>query len=731
MIGKTLSHYNVTEKIGAGGMGEVYRAKDTKLGRDVAIKVLPEEFSRDKERVARFQREAQLLASLNHPNIAAIHGLDESEGQRFLVLELVEGQTLAERVSRGSVPVDEALTLSVQIAEALEAAHEKGVIHRDLKPANIKITPEGKIKVLDFGLAKAFTGDAGADPAHSPTISMAATGQGTILGTAAYMSPEQARGQEVDKRADIWAFGCVLFEMLSGRQVFAGATMTDIIASVVKVEPNWAVLPQIPSVVRSLLRRCLEKDPIRRLRDIGDARIELSDAIAAEQTTTVAVPVEVKTGVQRKERLLWAHATGVFAIVASILALVLLNQPGPDERSYKYTLGSLENEVGQVQIQLSPDGRNLVRITGDGLWVRPLDELEGRLLSGTAGAAYPFWSPDSRWLGFFAQGKLKKIEIRGGPAQTLSDVAGFSPGGTWNPEGTILFASQLDPFVVYRVSSAGGEPTAVTSLESESVGHLYPQFLPDGRHFTFTSYGGTPGTGWVFVASMDSQEVIPLVPSDFKARYAPPGFLLFERESTLMAQRFDVDALNLDGEAFPIVENLVRNTSNLLAGFSVSDNGQLVYRTGAPQSFQITWFDREGRPEAVGPTGTFEQNPVPALGPSGDRIAFERGIPDDIWLVDLERGTNTRFTFDDAADTYPLFSPDGSQIVFSSARGGNDDIYIKSTSGAGTPELLLDLEDIVRPTDWSLDGRYIVYVRVGEGRNASGFCRYLMIAHQS
>ena len=715
MIGKTLAHYNVTAKLGAGGMGEVYRANDTRLGRDVAIKVLPAEFAADEQRLSRLEREAQLLASLNHPNIAAIHGLEESDGQRFLVLELVEGETLGERLRQGAIPVDEALPLAVQITQALEAAHDKGVVHRDLKPANIKITPDGKIKVLDFGLAKAFVGDSSeANPAHSPTISMTATGEGVILGTAAYMSPEQARGQTVDKRTDIWAFGCVLYEMLAGRQLFGGATVTDIIAAVVRLEPDWDALPaDTPSVVRSLLRRCLEKESDRRLRDIGDARIELADAVEARQTRVMAAPVVAAPAARGRERIFWGAVTG---LLAAALVLSVVFRPGSSTESYRYMLPAMDNDR---VFALSPDGRYVVRsTTGGGLWLRQLDQLEFRMVPGTELGRQPFWSPDSRWIGFIADGELKKVAVAGGPALRLSDVGGLFSGGTWNADGTIVFSEADLGGSLFRVADAGGEPVRLTTPEpdeGETFRYIRPRFLPDGRQFLFLQSTQT-GEDRILIGSLDSTDVTPLVQANNNFAYSS-GYLLFLRESTLMAQAFDSGTVSLDGDAFPVADDV--------QWFSTGGDSQLIYRLGTltGRTFEIRWFDRNGQFEAVAlRSGPVNGTPQPVMTPAGDRIAFVRDRPRDVWIYDVARGIDTRFTFDEAADVYPILSPDGSQIVFSSLRDpeapqpyGN--LYVKAVGATEEPELLLAIEDAAAATDWSRDGRYILYTRIAQGES--------------
>ncbi|HEV8132810.1 MAG TPA: protein kinase, partial [Acidobacteriota bacterium] len=523
-LGTRLGAYEILSLLGAGGMGEVYRARDSKLGREIAIKVLPEAFTRDPERLARFEREARLLASLNHPNIGSIYGLEESNGTRFLVLELVPGETLADlispqsrtppsrgadrpsgrvgewesgRISRG-FEIDEALRVCLQIAEAVEAAHEKGIIHRDLKPANVKVTPEGKVKVLDFGLAKAFAPDESSPSISlSPTLTLQSLREGVILGTAAYMSPEQARGKPLDKRTDIWSFGCVLYECLAGRQAFTGETVTDIIAAIVKNDPEWALLPATtPPNIQLLLRRCLQKDRNIRLHDIADARIEIDEALKAPSP---ALPLSPSPAPPEASSVrLWMAVSALLAmiVVALALAVVYLSRPGeetgairsyvlPPEKSSFFSIGG----IGAGPVAVSPDGRRITFVAlTEGkrqLWVRPLDALAAQPLAGTEDASYPFWSADSQYIGFFTGGKLKKINASGGPAQTLCD-APIGRGGTWNRDGTILFAPNAAGSL-YRVSAAGGAASAVTKV-NESRGeraHRFPCFLPDGRHFLY------------------------------------------------------------------------------------------------------------------------------------------------------------------------------------------------------------------------------------------------------
>src|SRR6267154_1447194 len=520
LVGRQLGSFKVVSLLGVGGMGEVYQAHDTKLGRDVAIKVLPSAFVHDPDRLSRFQREARMLASLNHPNIATIFGFEQSEGVNYLVMELVPGETLAERVSAGALKIEEALKLGAQIAEALEAAHERGVIHRDLKPANVKVTPEGRVKVLDFGLAKAFAGDSGLDPSNAPALTSMGTEEGRILGTPAYMSPEQARGKPVDKRTDIWAFGCVLYELLTGKEAFRGETLSDTIAAVLEREPDLQLLPPAtPSKIRDLLRRCLQKDSQCRLRDIGDARIEIEEALAAPKDaapTQAGVPVSAITQRKSRERLAWAIAAIAIVIAALGLgALSYFRSVPQDAQTIRFFVSppetwTLTRQLGLFgsapdPLAVSPDGHRiaLVATSADGrtlLWVRSLDTLNAQLLAGTEGAAHPFWSPDSRFLGFFAGGKLKKIDVSGGPPFTLCDAPN-DRGGTWSQDGVIVFAPNTDS-ALQKVSDSGGMPIAATVLAPGEV-HRAPVFLPDGRHFLYRAKTVEAAPGLIYIGSLN------------------------------------------------------------------------------------------------------------------------------------------------------------------------------------------------------------------------------------
>jgi Tol biopolymer transport system component len=699
---ESIAHYRMIAKIGEGGMGEVYRALDTKLGREVAIKIIPEAFARDADRMMRFAREARVLASLNHPHIAAIYGVEE----RALVMELVEGPTLAERIAQGPVPLEEALPIARQIAEALEYAHEKGVVHRDLKPANIKLTADGQAKVLDFGLAKALSNEpaSGDDPADSPTLTMRATQAGIIMGTAAYMSPEQARGKTVEKRADIWSFGVVLYEMLTGRQLFGGETVSDTLAHVLTKEPDWDCAP---AKTRRLLRKCLEKDPKRRLRDIGDAWELLEEGAEAQAIGP------------RHSWMPWVTAVSILA--AAGLALVHFRETPPQPVPMRFQIPAPEKTDFSVGfgLALSPDGRRLAFVANgpDGrpmLWVRQLDSLAAQALPGTEEAAFaPFWSPDSRFIGFTVQGKLKKIEASGGPPQTLCEIPGQIIGGSWSGDGVILFGTVTSG--LFRVPQAGGVATQLTTTDASlgETGHSRPWFLPDGRHFFYVTRPNKPEDAAIYLASLDSKERKRLVGARQAAAYAAPaagsenGHLLFLREGTLLAQPLDAKRFELAGEPFPVAEQVASfNTGGF---FSVSANGVLAYRSGfLGGNSQLVWLDRGGK--SLGFLGTpAHYFGSLALSPDGKRVAvdeIDQTPSRDIWLLDVARGVPMKFTFD-AQSSKPIWSRDGTRLAFDSGRGGTSNIYQKSSSGSGNEELLSKYGIV---EDWSPDGRYLLYI---------------------
>jgi len=722
--GTHLGPYEILSAIGAGGMGEVYRARDPKLGRDVAIKVLPATFARDPERMSRFQREAKVLASLDHPNIATIHGLEESGGTRALVMQLVEGPTLADRIKQGPIAVDEAIRIARQIADALEYAHERGIIHRDLKPANVKVTADDTVKVLDFGLAKALEGDlASIEISTSPTISRMATQRGVLLGTAAYMSPEQAKAKPVDRRADIWAFGCVLYEMLTGKMAFGGETVTDTLASIIKEEPDWKLLPSsTPIRVRVLLQRCLQKDPKQRLRDIGDARISLDEVLSGAPDGSLAGAVGISAPLWRRA-LPWTVAAA-FAIAFAVVLGWAYQRPllaPAATQLLRFQISLPEKANLGTALALSPDGRHLAFTARaqDGvtrLWVRDLDALVSRPLAGTEDAMYAFWSPDSRVLGFATASKLGRIDISGGAPQTICDV-GAIIGASWNQVGLVVFGTYEG---VMKVSAAGGTPSLLTKVDASrgEVAHVPTSFLPDGRHFLYVRYPGAAGGTYVgsLDAKLEQPGSKPLLAG--QAVYAPPsrpgpGRILFLQNGALMAQTFDAAGMELKGEPAAIVQQA--------ANFTVSASGVLAY-TGGNAPLQLTWFDRQGK--ALGTIGEPGILPEPAISPDGSTVAVTRedleGTGTDLWLYNLARGTRSRLTFDGQANQYPVWSPDGSHIAFLSTRNGGGTVYQKAINGIGQDEALdKHPARIGAPLDWSRDGRYIIEGVVSGAKSTS------------
>ena len=688
-------------------MGEVYKATDTNLKRAVAIKVLPASVAADAERLARFQREAEVLAALNHPNIAAIYGLERSGPTTALVMELVEGPTLADRIAQGAIPIDEALPIAKQIAEALEAAHEQNIIHRDLKPANIKVRADGTVKVLDFGLAKAMepTGAVRVDATNSPTMSMQATMAGVILGTAAYMSPEQARGRPVDKRSDIWAFGAVLFEMLTGQRAFGGEDVQDTFVAIVRDEPDWPRLPATLSpTLRIYLRRCLHKNPKQRIADVQDLRLALAGAFEPAAPPPTVMALSSSGG-----RQAWM-AFAVAALAAAALAVpavrYLRETPPPETRVEINTPATDQ----PTMFALSPDGRRIVFVaSGDGasrLWLRSLVSTTAQPLVGTEGARSPFWSPDSRSIGFVAGGTLKRLDLGGGAPQTLAPVTGY--GGTWSADGVIVFApGPAGPLA--RVSTTGGTATAVTTLGPQQVNHRWPQMLPDGHRFLFYAQSGTPEVAGIYLGTLDGTAPTRLTGGDGYAAYLASGWVLWVRAGTLVAQRLDLKKAALTGEPVTLADGVAVDGFSLGGAVSVAATGLVAYRTGSATRRQLGWFDRAGT--ARGFFGDPDGSNLfhPRMSPDGRRVAVTRTVQGntDIWLLDGARAS--RVTFDAAFDDSPLWSSDGSRIVFRSSRTGPGDLYQKLTSGAGVEERLVASDQAKTPTSWSADGRFLLY----------------------
>jgi eukaryotic-like serine/threonine-protein kinase len=705
-IGSVLSQYEITALLGQGGMGTVYRARDKKLKRDVAIKILPDEFAKDPGRLGRFQREAEALASLSHVNIAAIYDLQESSASTFLVLELVEGETLEELLKRRTaLPADEALLKARQICAALEAAHDRGIVHRDLKPANIKIAADGMVKLLDFGLAR-FRDEGDLRQAGMATQSMHLTEAGKVMGTPTYMPPEQVRGDVVDARADIWAFGCVLFEMLTGDAPFVARTVADTFGLILSSDPNWLSLPaETPAGIRTLLRLCLQKDRTQRLSNIADARVLIDDALVhQDDIAPLAVP---RTGWRQH---VMSGGWIVAALAITGLAIVVAgNWRRPIEPPLRAHINTPAASDG-FSLVLSPDGRRLVYpVAHEGrtqLWIRPLDSLSATVVAGSDGASFPFWSPDGKSVGFFADGQLKRADVNGGVPVVLARAA-LGRGATWNKNDVIVFApSGTGPLM--RVSSSGGDPVAATQVEAGHMSHRFPQFLPDGEHFIFFAAGSSPG---VFAASLSGGPATRVVSTEASAVVTADGSLYFIREGALFVQPFDLAKLQLRGQPEPVAEQVAVDSGAFLGGFTAAP-GVVAYRTGgAGGRRQLTWFDRSGKtvdtvgaPDTAVLTGT-------ELSPDMHRVAVNRMLNGnlDIWLIDVTKGALSRITFDPTLDAWPHWTADGSRIVYSSNVKGTYNLYDRPSSGGGTERLLLESDQAKIPQDVSSDGRLLVY----------------------
>ncbi len=701
--GTRFGPYEILAPLGAGGMGEVYRAKDTKLDREVAIKVLPAAMAHDRERLARFEREAKVLASLNHPNIAQIYGLEDQGDTRALVMELVAGATL-----NVPQPLDTALNYAKQIADALEAAHEKGITHRDLKPANIMITPEGVVKVLDFGLASITAREASGDPENSPTLTMGATQAGVIMGTAAYMSPEQAAGKPIDKRSDIWSFGAVLWEMLTGARLFDGETVSHTLADVLRA-PIDLQRVKAAAPVAQLVTRCLDRNIKTRLQAIGEARIAIQNyqANPIEQA-----PVEVVA--PKPSKIPWLAAAVATLAATGLAVLHFTAKPAPG-RTLRYSIAVPEGSMVHG-FSISPDGRLLVMAvesTGESqLWLRPTDALEAQPIPSTKGASLPFWSPDSQNIGFFAGGKLKRIAAAGGPPQSLCDV-NMPWGASWSQENVIVFSGFPDDEIL-QVSAKGGTPTPIAKVKG-----IRPVFLPDGRHFLYLSLLGRIEDNGIRVASLDgvtNQRILADVSSVAYAPRAGAGHLLFIRENTLMAVPFDASAKKIAGEVFPVAGSVGLGPAWSFPA-TASDDGLLLYNMGSlnvDRNAQIQWLDRAGK--LLAPVGDRGGVGNPSLSPDEKYVAYRRdsetksGQGWDIWVRDLARGTEARFTSHASMNGTPFWSPKGDQIVFESNREiGSFNLFRRSSTGDGQDEKLLPVGSMRWPTQWSNDGKYVVY----------------------
>jgi serine/threonine protein kinase/Tol biopolymer transport system component len=718
LIGKQIGVYRVISLLGTGGMGEVYRARDTKLGRDVAMKILPKLFASDPDRLARFEREARVLASLNHPHIGAIYGVEDADGIRALVLELVEGETLADRITRGPIPLTDTLANARQIADALDAAHERGIVHRDLKPANIKITREGVVKVLDFGLAKVFAGDASApDLTQSPTVTVGGTHEGAILGTATYMSPEQARGKPVDKRTDIWAFGCVLYEMLTGRRAFEDEDVSSTLANVLKADPDWSLLPATTSrEIRTLLRRCLQKEAKDRYHAAADIRIAIEDEISPSSFSAPAIVVQIPaTGNKLRERLAWA-AAGIAALAALAMAFLYFRSPLIPGSVTRFAVMVPPNERLEVSgcqtFALSPDGTHLAYIaTAPGgaqqLYLRTTDGLETRMVVGVNRPSLGslFFSPDGQWIGFWADRALKKVPLGGGTPVTLVNTETGVCGASWGPDNSIVYGTQKGLEVV----SASGGPAKLLSAADRSKGergYLLPEFLPGGRVVLFTIVKDNYNDAQVVVQSLETDERRTVIQGEGAATYVSAGYLVYPRARRLMATPFDPAGLKIRGESSSVLDGMVPDTN-----VSVSRTGSLAY-IPAPQKESgrtLVWVDRRGQ---VQPLNAPPRNYAdPRLSPDGRRLAVvvhEEGTNGDIWICDLDRGTLSRLTFD-GNKTRPIWSPDGNRIAFGSLKERS--LSWIAADGSGAEERLVTGQEVPPlPQSWSQDGLWLAYV---------------------
>ena len=699
--GHQLAHYEILEPIGKGGMGEVYRARDGKLGRDVAIKVLPDEFAEDTERLRRFQREAKVLASLNHPKIAAIYGLEQSEGTHYLVLELVPGETLAERIACGPIAVEEALQIGLEITEALEGAHEQSVVHRDLKPPNVKLTPDDDIKVLDFGLAKAFGQEKPySDSSMSPTLTRDATRAGVIMGTASYMSPEQAKGKKVDARTDIFAFGAVLYEMLTGRKAFPGEGVSEMLAAVIKSEPDWNALPAgLDPRILNLLRRCLRKDRKNRRQSIGDVRVEIQEILDEPPGTSAGHPVTMSPSSGAREKLAWGLL--VAALVTGIAFWPTRPAP-PLVTRLALPLQEGHQLEGRQPFAISPDGRNVVYAarpsTGGAsqLYVRPMDQLRATALQGTEGAQLPFFSPDGQWVGFATPGELKKVSISGGAPVALCEVRGLT-AASWSMD-SIFFRWHNQ---ILRVSSDGGTPESLVIHEDEPI--FTPEILPGGRAALYATWTSDN----IIVESLDTGQR-RILTRGTTPRYLPTGHLLFARGSTILAARFDLDRLEMVGAPVPVLDG-VRDVGLLGAQFQISSAGALAYVQGGKSmsNAEVVFVNREGAEQTI--TDAVRDYRNPRLSPDGERLAVDISEASwDIWIVEQLRGTLTRLTFGNS-DARPVWSPDGNQIFFSSGRvSGLYQVFRKPTDGSGTATQLTTGPHRI-PTSISSDGKTLVF----------------------
>ena len=726
--GTTIGHYRIVSQIGAGGMGEVYKANDSRLDRDVAIKMLPADLSKDEDRLRRFEQEAKATSALNHPNILTVYDIGEHEGTPFIVAELLEGQELRDRFNEGTIPLRKVTEYSQQIVSGLAAAHERSIVHRDLKPENIFVTNDERIKILDFGLAKLREREAEIQGSEDATRK-ALTDPGVVMGTVGYMSPEQVRGQAVDHRSDIFSFGVILYEMITGRRAFQEESLPETMSAIVKEEPPELTEsnPNISPALERIVRRCLEKKPDRRFQSTADLGFALESLSAPMSSSGANTTVELSAIGPDTERSPWPvrilAATALLLLIGCVvLGVMYVRRPVPDERLLTFGITAPDSATNVVNAPLiSPDGRTIAFVmtveSNSYIYVRELASLTVRRLDGTDNSGPPFWSPDSRTIGFVANEKLKKVDIGGGPVQVICDAPkGFT--GAWSRDGVIVFDSRDGGGGMRRVSASGGEVTELLPLDEsrKEIRQIFPRFLPDGRHFLYKSHNSSPvDPPEIFVASTDGQERKSLFKNSSDVYYVAPGYLLFARESTVMAQPFDAAKLEFTGEPVPVIENVFFATAAGRSQFSVSENGTLVYRKGSGLQRQLMWIDRKGKQISnVGSPGEYGQI---VLSPDGKRAAATLKVSGnvDIWVIDLERGLPTRFTFDAASEDDPAWSPDGSYILFSSNRSGVRKIYRKSANGAGNEELVSDAVSVnTSGINWSPDGKNTLFASQGD-----------------
>jgi serine/threonine protein kinase/dipeptidyl aminopeptidase/acylaminoacyl peptidase len=719
--GTKLGRYEIRSKIGEGGMGEVYRARDEKLNRDVAIKVLPVTLSQDPDRLLRFEQEAQAAGALNHPNILSVYDVDTHDGAPYVVSELLEGESLRDRIAETPIRQGKAIEYAVQIAHGLAAAHEKGIVHRDIKPDNLFITRDDRVKILDFGLAKLVESAGEKKPQTDVPTRKVHTDPGTVMGTMGYMSPEQVRSQPVDHRSDIFSFGAVLYEMLTGQRAFRGDSHVETLNAILKDDPPEfsATNRALPAAFERVVWHCIEKNPERRFQSANDVAFALENLSGISSPSSAATEtISFRQPSKNRERHIWIGVAAVLSLAALSLVWLYLRKSPAELRVQRLSILPPEKTflmAGQAPL-ISPDGKILAFVAMDTsgkslLYVRPLDSLVSQPLAGTDGAILPFWSPDNRALGFFAGGKLKKIELSGGQPTTLANAPN-ARGGAWSREGVIIFCP-TPPAPLYRIPASGGEVTPINTADMKQGAfgpRWLPTFLPDGRHYLYVSSIRTVQRE-LRVGSLDSNDSKLLFSVYSNAVYAPAGYLIFRREATLMAQRFDVDKLAVVGDPFPIAEDVGFDATSYQGFFSVSDNGVLVYHNGAAGKTQFTWIDRTGK--EIGIVGEPADQGDLQLSPDGARLAFRqvefRTGAINIWLMDLARGAPSRFTFEQTTDFAPVWSPDGNRIVFASLRDGPPNLLQKVSNSAGNEEILIKSFIPKLPYDWSRDGRFIIY----------------------